>query len=130
MKKKIIVLGSAGNLGMYYIDHLLQNLDQDRYEIIATGRRPKYPFRFYDVAYVQLDITNAEDFSKLPQEDVYAVVDFAGLLPAYLEKDDPHKYIDVNVHGTLNMLEYCRKAGADRIIYTQTWAELNGYLKE
>ena len=129
-KQKIIVLGSAGNLGMYFIDHLMNELDREKYEIVATGRRPKYPFRFYDGAYVQLDITRKEDFAKLPQENVYAVVDFAGLLPAYLEKDDPQKYIDVNVSGTLNVLEYCRAAGADRIIYTQTWAELNGYLKD
>ena len=129
-KQKIIVLGSAGNLGMYFIDHLMNELDQEEFEIVAVGRRPKYPFRFYDGAYVQLDITRKEDFAKLPQENVYAVVDFAGLLPAYLEKDDPQKYIDVNVSGTLNVLEYCRAVGADRIIYTQTWAELNGYLKE
>jgi len=128
-KQKIIVLGSAGNLGMYFIDHLMNELDQDKFEIVAVGRRPKYPFRFYDGVYVQLDITRKEDFAKLPQENVYAVVDFAGLLPAYLEKDDPQKYIDVNVSGTLNVLEYCRAVGADRIIYTQTWAELNGYLK-
>lgn len=130
MKKKIIVLGSAGNLGMYFIDHLMQNLDYENYEIIATGTKKEYPFDFYKGEYVQLDITNKSDFEKLPKENVHAVVDFAGLLPAYLEKDDPQKYIDVNVTGTLNVLEYCVQANAERIIYTQTWADLNGYLKD
>ena len=27
MKKHVIVFGAAGNLGMYYIDHLLKNLN-------------------------------------------------------------------------------------------------------
>ncbi len=130
MKKKIIVLGSAGNLGMYFIDHLLNNLDCEKYEIIATGTKDHYPFDFYKGTYIQLDITNKADFEKLPQSDVYAVVDFAGILPAYLSKDDPNKYIDVNIKGTLNVLDYCVKVNADRIMYTQTWADLNGYLKD
>ena len=32
--------------------------------------------------------------------------------------------------GTLNVLEYAKNVHADRIAYTQTWADLNGYLKE
>lgn len=129
-KKKIIVFGSAGNLGMYFIDHLLNNLNLEEFEIIASGTRPKYPYKFYNGKYIQVNIANEAELEKLPQKNVYAIVDFAGVLPAYLEQDDPHKYIDVNVTGTLNVLEYCRKVKADRIIYTQTWAEMNGYLAE
>ncbi len=129
-KKKIIVLGSAGNLGMYFMDHLMKNLDTEKYEMIATGTKDEYPFEFYNGKYVKLDITNVENFENLPKENVHAIVDFAGVLPAYLSKDDPNKYIDVNIKGTLNVLEYARKVKADRIIYTQTWADLNGYLKE
>ena len=129
-KKKILVFGSAGNLGMYYIDYLQNNLDKSKYEIIAIGTKDKYPFKFYDGIYMKVDIKNQKDFEKLPKTDVYAIVDFAGVLPAYLEKDDPHKYIDVNITGTLNILEYAKNVKADRIIYTHTWAELNGYLKD
>ena len=129
-REKIIVLGSAGNLGMYFMDHLMKNLNTEKYEMIATGTKPEYPFEFYNGKYVKLDITNIEDFENLPKENVHAIVDFAGVLPAYLSKDDPNKYIDVNIKGTLNVLEYARKVKVDRIIYTQTWADLNGYLKE
>ena len=128
-KKKILVLGSSGNLGMYFMDYLIQNLDSEKYEMIATGRKDEYPYKFYNGKYIKLDITKKEDFEKLPKENVYAVVDFAGVLPAYLEEDNPNKYIDVNIKGTLNVLEYCKNVKADRIIYTQTWADLNGYLK-
>lgn len=129
-KKKIVVLGSAGNLGMYFIDYLNENLDMNKYEMIATGTKKEYPYGFYKGKYIQLDITKKENFKKLPTENVYAIVDFAGILPAYLEKDDPSKYVDVNVQGTLNVLEYCKENKVDRIIYTQTWADLNGYLKD
>lgn len=129
-KKKIIVLGSAGNIGMYFMDYLNENLNNKEYEIIATGTRDEYPYKFYKGKYVRVDITKKEDFNNLPKKNIYAVVDFAGILPAYLEKDDPNKYIDVNIKGTLNVLEYCKETKTDRIIYTQTWADLNGYLKE
>ena len=129
-KEKIIVLGSSGYLGRYYLDYLQGNLNQDKYEIIATGTKKDYPFDFYKGKYVKLDVTSKDDFNNLPKNKVHAVIDFAGILPAYFADDNPQKYIDVNISGTLNILEYCREVKADRIIYTQTWADLNGYLKE
>ena len=129
-KKKIIVLGSAGNLGMYFMDYLNDNLDSKKYEVIATGTKDEYSYEFYKGKYIKVDITKKEDFEKLPKENIHAVVDFAGILPAYLKKDDPNKYIDVNIKGTLNVLNYCVQAKVDRIAYTQTWADLNGYLKD
>ena len=129
MKQKIIVFGATGNLGAYFIDHLLNNLDLEKYEIIATGRKKDYNFKSFDVPYVTVDITKKADFLNLPQKNVYAVVDFAGILPAYSKLED-EDFIDVNIKGTLNILRYCRKVKADRIIYTQTWSDLNGYLKE
>lgn len=130
-KKNIIVLGANGNLGMYYIDYLYNNLDRSKYNIIASGREEKYQYKgFDDIVYHQIDITKKEDFEKLPKQDVLAVVDFAGILPAYANEIPSEAYITVNINGTLNVLDYCKKVNADRIIYTQTWADLNGYLKD
>ena len=72
MKEKIIVLGSAGNLGMYFLDYLNDNLDMEKYEVIATGTKDHYPYEFYKGQYLQVDITKKEDFDKLPKESVYA----------------------------------------------------------
>ena len=58
-KKKIIVLGSAGNLGMYFMDYLMKNLDTEKYEMIATGTKDEYPFEFYNGKYVKLDDVRA-----------------------------------------------------------------------
>lgn len=130
-KKNIVVFGASGNLGMYFIDFLMENINLDKYNIIGTGLKEEYPYEgFEKLEYYKVDITKKEDFDKLPSEDVYSVVDFAGVLPAYLKDNDPEKYISVNINGTLNVLEYCRKNKVDRIIYTQTWADLNGYLKD
>ena len=129
-KLKIIVFGASGNIGMYFLDYLLKKLNFEKFEIIATGTKKKYPYKFYNGKYLQVDITNKSDFNKLPTKNVYAVIDFAGILPAYLKENDPYKYVNVNIIGTLNILEYMKEINADRIIYTHTWAELTGYLKE
>lgn len=129
-KESIIVLGSYGNIGTYFLDYLLDHLDENKYEIIAVGRKKEYPYSFYKGKYVNLDITKSDDFKKLPQKNILAVVDFAGILPAYQEQISPYNYVNVNITGTLNVLEYCRTCNVKRIIYTHTWADLNGYLND
>ena len=125
--KQIVVFGATGNIGAYFVDYCKSHLDPEEYKVIAVGRKNTDFFKSHDIEYVKIDIRNRGDFSKLPDKDVYAVVHLAGLLPAYLEKYDPFAYIETNVKGSLNILEYARKHLADRIIYTQTWAEQAGY---
>lgn len=125
--KKIILFGATGNTGMYFADYCSKNLDRNKYEIIAVGRKNTQWFAENGIKYIQVDISKAEDFKKLPLDDVYAVVNLAGILPAYLKEYDPFKYIDTNVSGGVRILEYARKTGADRALYAQTWAEMAGY---
>lgn len=125
--KKIVLFGATGNTGMYFADYCNQHLDKTKYELVAVGRKDTDWFENNGINYKQVDICSAEDFDKLPCEDVHAVVNLAGLLPAYLKEYDPFKYIDTNVTGGMRVLEYARKTGADRVLYAQTWAEMAGY---
>ena len=68
---------------------------------------------------LQILLKKKEDFNKLPR-DVYAGVDLAGAMPARMRGYDPYKYIDVNITGNLNILEYCKETGADRILFAQS----------
>lgn len=124
--KKIIVFGATGNIGAYFVDYCKNNINP-AYEVIAVGRKNTDFFEKQGIRYVKVDLTKAEDFDKLPRNDVYAVVNFAGLLPAYLKEYDPFAYIDTNITGAVRILEYARKNNADRVLYTQTWAEMAGY---
>lgn len=125
--KKIVLFGATGNTGMYFADYCQQYLDKNEYELIAVGRKSTKWFEENGIKYYQVDIRKEEDFKKLPQEDIYAVVNMAGLLPAYLDVYNPFAYIDTNVTGGMRILEYARKTSADRILYAQTWAEMAGY---
>ena len=117
MRKKIVIFGAGGTLGLYLVDYLANILSADEWEVVASGRSDIAFFDRYAplVRYVRADITDEESLAALPQEDVYAVVHFAGALPAYMEGYDPRRYVDANVMGTLNVLEYARTAGADRL---------------
>lgn len=125
--KKIVIFGATGNIGAYFTDYCKKNIDASTYEVIAVGRKKTDFFDSMGVEYINVDICNDEDFAKLPTDDVYAVVNLAGMLPAYSSDNDIFRYVDVNIKGALRILEYARKNNADRVIYTQTWAEQAGY---
>lgn len=74
--------------------------------------------------YQSVDISNKNDFEKLPQMGVDAVVHLAGMLPARMAGYRPQQYIDSIVTGTYNVLEYARKSGADRVVFTQSISDV------
>ena len=125
--KKIVVFGATGNVGAYFVDYCKKHIDESKYEVIAVGRKNTKYYEHNGIDYYQVDICKPEDFDKLPTDNVYAVVNFAGLLPAYLKKYNPQAYIDTNISGGVRVLEYARINNADRVLYTQTWSEQGGY---
>ncbi|MBQ7070198.1 MAG: NAD(P)-dependent oxidoreductase [Ruminococcus sp.] len=125
--KKIVIFGATGYIGAYLTDCLYNELSNSDYEIIAVGRRKTDHFDKYPLRYIRLDVRNADDFDKLPFDGVFAAVNLTGILPAYFSSFDPFAYIDTNISGSIRIMEYARKCGADRVLYTQTWAEQAGY---
>ena len=121
--KKIIVFGATGNTGVYLIDYLVSKLEKD-YEIIAVGRRSTPFFQRYGIKYIQVDVSVKKDFDKLPTRDIFAVYMTSAQLPTHDSFVSPYKFLDTNVYGCLNVLEYCRTSHVDRIIYTQTMSNI------
>lgn len=126
MMKKIVVFGASGDTGQYFVKYFLEHYVGDEYQIIATGTRETHYFEQFEVPYYRVDITKKEEFSKLPN-DVYAVVDLAGAMPARMKGYNPYKYIDVNIIGNLNILEYCRVNNANRILFAQSFGDIKDY---
>ncbi|RHN99085.1 NAD(P)-dependent oxidoreductase [Blautia sp. AM22-22LB] len=127
--KKIVVFGASGDTGQYFVRHFLDNYTGNEYQIVATGTRETDCFDQLGVSYYRVDITNKDDFSKLPK-DVYAVVDLVGAMPARMKGYNPYKYIDVNIIGNLNILEYCRTNHVDRILFAQSFGDIKDYGEE
>lgn len=127
--KNIIVFGASGDTGRYFVKYFLDHYRGMDYQIIATGTRETSFFDSLEVPYYQVDIRRKEEFEKLPGE-VYAVVDLAGAMPARMNGYDPYKYIDVNITGNLNILEYCRKTKADRILFAQSFGDIKDHAED
>lgn len=123
--KTIMVFGATGTLGTYFTDHLIEN----GFEVWAIGRRnvnEEY-YKSRGVKSAKVDITKEEDFAKLPQKGIDAVVMISGAMPSRMVGYTPQKYIDVNITGTLNVLEYCRKAEIPQFLFTQSHSDVAGY---
>lgn len=124
--KNIIVFGASGDTGSYFVRYFIENCKDKNYKIIAVGTRDTGYFEKLGVDYHRVDIRNKDEFHHLPN-DVFAVVDLAGAMPARMKGYNPYEYIDVNIIGTLNILEYCRKAKADRILFAQSFGDIKDH---
>lgn len=119
---KYIVVGASGFIGTYLVDELV-NAGHD---VIVTGRNMKSAafFESRGNQFIPLDITVQSDFDKLPVDGVDGVVLLAALLPANVTDENPYSYVDVNINGTLNVLEYCRRNGIKKMISTTSYADV------
>lgn len=125
--KIVIVIGATGNLGAY----ISMQLANDGYKVIAVGGRKSDNgfFTSHGMTYISMDVRKKEDFEKLPNENVYAIAHFAGSLPSRYAFD-PQELIDSITKGTLNVLEYMRKVGCERIVFPQSPHDISCYLNK
>lgn len=118
----VIVIGASGFIGTYLVNDLVEK----GYKVLATGRNPKACsfFQQKGVEYIQLDISKKNDFEKLPKKGVTAVLLLAALLPANVTDENPYEYVNTNIIGTLNVLEYCRSNSIKKLISTTSYADV------
>lgn len=128
--KKVIIFGATGNVGSYVTKYASEFFENSEYEVIATGRRNTDVFDQFGVSFIQVDMLKKEDFIKLPQENVYAVIVLAATIPSYMSEYNGESYLQTNIMGAFNVFEYCRKVNADRILYSQTVFDISLYASE
>lgn len=83
-----------------------------------------YYFEKHGIEYINLDITKKNEFCKLPTSDVYVICFTAAQLPTHDSFVSPYQFLDVNVYGFLNVLEYGKNIQVDRILYSQTMSNI------
>ena len=125
----ILIIGATGFIGMYTAEAFLKN----GYEVIAAGRNKNVGEELSKegAAFLELDITKKEDFEKLPNEGITGIILLAGLLPAnttadLVDEDNAADYFEVNVIGTINVLEWARKHGVKKVIGASSYADVRG----
>lgn len=126
ISKNILVFGASGFIATYLIDELLnQGFKVTASDINDIGR--EY-YKNKNVTFVNLDITQKSDFGKLGPCKYDAVVHLAACQPANVgqEQYDARDYINVNVIGTLNILDYCKQNQVGKIIYASSHRNTQG----
>lgn len=124
-----IIFGASSFIGVYTVDEFLKQGEK----VIVTGRNNKFKEHYDEIGvqYINLDLANKEDFEQLPKEGVEGVILLAGLLPANAqvnldEDENADDYFRINTIGTINVLEYCRKNGINRVISNCSYADVRG----
>ena len=125
----IIIFGATGFIGLYTAEAFVKK----GYEVLGLGRNKnaKILLKKMGAKFDEFDITNPEDYDKLPTENVEAVIVLSGLLPANAkvnldEDENAADYFRVNVIGTINILEYCRKNAIKKVIGNSSYSDVSG----
>jgi UDP-glucose 4-epimerase len=124
-KKITVVFGATGTLGTYLVDELIES----KCPAFAVGGR-HVNHAYYEargIGCTAVNVITGEGFEHLPTKNVGAVVQIAGAMPSRMVGYRPKVYLDVNITGTLNVLEYCRKAGASVYLFAQSHSDVAAY---
>lgn len=121
---KILITGAAGFIG----SQLAHRLWKEGNELIlidnfSYGSKDNLTFLDYDFTdeVINMDIRDKKGISKiLSEESVDYIYHLAGIAPLPDCQIDPQQAVDVNVSGTVNILENSRIFGAAKIIFAST----------
>lgn len=117
---KILVTGGAGFIGSNLVDELLsQNYEVAVLDNLITGKKenlnPKAKFYHVDLNSYSLEAV-FEEFN--PE----VVLHLAAQVNVALSIREPVLDQEINIRGTINLLECCRKHNVGRIVYSSTAA--------
>jgi len=119
----VLVTGGAGFIGSHLVEELLnQGKEVIVLDNLSVG---KYILRRKNYDFIKGDVTNLKIFSKLPH-NVDIVFHLAALTDARESIKKPNLYFKVNVTGSFNILEFCRKNDA-KIVFTSSAAVYGDY---
>jgi UDP-glucose 4-epimerase len=125
-EKLVLVVGGAGYIGSHTVVELyssgykvlvLDNFDnssKDIFKKIEIITNKKVPF-------IEGDVRDSQLLKKIfAENDIYAVVHFAGLKSVGESSDIPLEYYDNNVTGTITLCLAMQKAKVKRIIFSSS----------
>lgn len=114
--KKILITGSAGFIGFNFALKLLKknyevigidNFD-DYYSVKLKKKRVQQLQKFKNFQFFYLDITNKIFFRKLKKYNYAHIFHFAAQAGVRYSVINPVKYINTNILGTINILEFVK----------------------
>ncbi|MHA2123201.1 MAG: NAD-dependent epimerase/dehydratase family protein, partial [Promethearchaeota archaeon] len=119
--RKILVIGSAGQLGSEIVPKLRKNYGKEN--VIASDIKIPSNEEANDSApFIQLDILKKESVSRsIVEYNIDTIFNMASILSASGERS-PLKAWDVNLNGLINVLEISKEYNIERIIWPSSIA--------
>ena len=117
----IWVMGGAGYIGSHTVKHLLDN----GYEVVVADNLVYGHLEAVDkrAAFVKADLLDKASLNAVfEQYQIKAVVHFAAFTYVGESVQNPQKYYQNNVAGTLNLLEAMLAHGVKKIVFSSTCA--------
>lgn len=122
---KILVTGGAGFIGSHIVDSLLEaGHSVAVVDDLSTGKQPNVDAR---ARFHLADIRDAGALAEIfDEEEPEAISHQAAKANVRESMEKPILYADVNVIGSLNLLEQARRRGVKRIVYASTGGAVYG----
>ena len=115
---KAIILGGAGFIGSHLADKLLKNKHKVKIiDNLSTGRIENIKHIKKKIKFIKADISNKGEWQN-EFKNVDYIFHLAALADIVPSIDDPQKYYEANVTGTLNVLEACKRFKIKKILYS------------
>ncbi|MEM6456674.1 MAG: NAD-dependent epimerase/dehydratase family protein [Acidobacteriota bacterium] len=121
----LCITGGAGFIGSHLADAFLA--DGHRVIVIddlSTGRRDNLPAS--GIAFHPLDIRSREAAEVVRSSGIDVLIHQAAQMDVRRSVDNPHFDADVNVLGSLNLLEAARQGGVKRVLFASTGGAIYG----
>ena len=129
MSASVLVTGGAGFVG----SHLLERLaSRGRRVVCLDSFDPYYPeeakrdnlrqaLAAGDVSLREADIRDTDALRRIfSEEEVQTVVHLAARPGVRPSLEDAAPYIEININGTLNLLNVCREFGVSRVVFASS----------
>ena len=126
---KILITGAAGFIGFNFSKFLLKK----NYKIIGIDNvnsyysqklkkdRIKNLKKFKNFVFYKFDLNNSNRFNKILNKKSFdAVFHFAAQAGVRYSVEQPRKYIDSNIQGFFNILEFVRKKKINKFFYASS----------
>jgi UDP-glucose 4-epimerase len=122
---KLLVTGGCGFIGSHFVDYVVKmNHEVVVVDNLSSGSNKNLESanKSGKVQFHHVDITDYQKIEKLISDDLDGIIHFAALTGVLQSFDNPVEFANVNVLGTLNLLENCRKKHIPKFIFASTGA--------
>ncbi len=126
---KVLVTGAAGFIGMHVCERLLARGDEvvgvdnlnDYYDVTLKEARLARLTPQPGFSLARLDIADRPGMAALfERERPQRAINLAAQAGVRYSLQNPHAYVDSNVVGFVNVLEGCRHAGVEHLVYASS----------